>query len=182
MKTRIGRPQIDPATITGLIKLAAEIWTFFTQKSAGVDPGVEKAITAVEAEVGLTDDVMWAWNWFDHRYLDTLGKTFFDDDWSDKDYEAALDELRRTGTVEGYRSWTNYKNYAQKHFYWWQSEHYIKHIKGILGRIRYHLEKEINRLAESIGYEIKPWYQKYLPYGLMAGLGTALIIVLARRR
>ena len=182
MQTRIGRPQIDPATITGLIELAAEIWTFFGQKKCGVDPRVEKAITAVEAEAGLTEDVMWAWNWFDDRYMAELGDTYWDEDWSNKDYEAALDELGRTGKVEGFDPWKNYKSYAWKHFYWWEGEHYVKMIKGCLGRIKYHLEREIGRLAESIGYEIKPWYKKYLPYGVMAGLGIALILVLTSGR
>ena len=181
MVTKIGKP-IDPGTIATIISLVKAVWTFFGQQSAGVDPNVEKAISAVEAETGLTDDVMWAWNWFDNKYIDALGPTYFDDDWSDKDYEAALDELRRTGTVQGYDPWDSYVYYAQKHFYWWDSAHWTKMIKGTLGRIQYHLMKEVNRLAEEIGYEIQPWYIKYLPYGLMAGLGTALIIVLARRR
>lgn len=182
MITRIGRPQIDPATITALLSLAKAIWTLFGQNKFGVDPKVEQAISAVEAEVGLTEDVMWAWNWFDDRYVAELGETYWDDDWTDKDYEAALDELRRTGKVEGFDPWKSYKSYAQKHWYFWQMEHYKKLIGGCLGRLGYHLKKEINRLAAEIGYEIQPWYIKYLPYGLMAGLGTALIIVLARRK
>jgi len=182
MITRIGRPQIDPATITALLSLAKGIWTFFGQKKCGVDPRVEKAITAVEAEVGLTEDVMWAWNWFDDRYVAELGDTYWDEDWDNKRYEQALDELRRTGQVSGFSPWKNYQSYAWKHFYWWAGEHYVKMISGCLGRITYHLEKEINRLAATIGYEIKPWYKKYLPYGVMAGLGIALILVLTGGR
>lgn len=183
MVTRIARPSpIDPATITTLLKIAATIYSFIRQGKFGVDPAVETAISAVEAEAGLTDDVMWAWNWFDNRYIDTLGPTYWDEDWSDKDYEAALDELRRTGTVSGFSPWWSYKGYAQKHWYSWEMSHYKKLVEGCLGRLGYHLKKEIGRLAESIGYEIQPWYIKYLPYGLMAGLGTALIIALARRR
>ena len=174
-------PQITGAEIAGLLKLIAAAWTFFSQKSAGVDPRVEKAISGIQAKAGLTEDVMWAWNWFDHRYIDTLGKTFWDEDWTNEDYERALDELRRTGTVAGYDSWSSYKDYCWKHFFWGESAHYTKLVEGSLGRVVYHLEKEVKRLAEEIGYEIKPWYIKYLPYGLMAGLGTALIIVLARR-
>jgi len=173
---------ITGAEIAGLVKIIGAVWTFFQQKSAGIDPAVETAISTVEAEVGLTDDVMWAWSWFDERYKDTLGPNYWDDDWSDKDYEAALDELRRTGKVEGFDPWWCYTGYAQKHFYWWESSHYIKLVKGSLGRIQYHLMKEVKKLADEIGYELQPWYIKYLPYGLMAGLGTALIIVLARRR
>lgn len=172
---------IEPAEITALLKLAAAVWTFFSQKSAGVDPNVEKAISAVEAEAGLTEDVMRARSWFDERYKDQVGENYWDEDWSDKDYERALNELRLTGKVEGFDPWWCYTGYATKHFYWWESSHYMKLVKGCLGRIEYHLKKEISRLAEEIGYEIQPWYIKYLPYGLMAGLGTALIIVLARR-
>jgi len=183
MITRIGRPSpITPAEITALIGLAKAIWTFFGQKKCGVDPRVEKAITAVEAEAGLTDDVKWAWNWFDDRYVAELGDTYWDTDWTDKDYEAALDELRRTGKVEGFSPWKSYQSYAWKHFYWWSGEWYVKMIEGCLGRIFFHLEREIGRLAESIGYEIQPWYKKYLPYGLMAGLGIALILVLTGGR
>lgn len=44
--------------------------------------------------------------------------------------------------------------------------------------------KEAEAIAEDqgIAYELLPWYLKYLPYGLMAGLGVGLIIVLARRK
>ena len=198
MITRIGRPSpITGAEIKALIELAAAIWTFFGQKSAGVDPRVEKAISAVEAEVGLTRDVMWAWNWYDRRYWNPfickipeyidieytcLAPLFWDEDWSDERYEEALAEAEQTGKVEGYSSWSSYKSYAQKHFYWWDSAHWTKMIKGSLGRVKYHLDKEINRLAAEIGYEIKPWYIKYLPYGVMAGLGIALILVLTGGR
>ncbi|MBA7601593.1 hypothetical protein ES703_08670 [subsurface metagenome] len=44
------------------------------------------------------------------------------------------------------------------------------------------LKEEAEKAAEEIGYDIKPWYIKYLPYGLMAGLGIALIAVLASGR
>ena len=181
MVTKIGRP-IDPATIATIISLVKTIWTLFGQNKFGVDPKVEQAISVVEAEVGLTEDVMWAWNWFDDRYVAELGETYWSTGWTDKDYEAALDELRRTGEVEGVGIWKSYESYAQKHWYFWQMDHYKKMIEACLGRIQYHLMKEVKKLAEEIGYELQPWYIKYLPYGLMAGLGTALIIVLARRR
>jgi len=182
MITKIGRPSpITGAEIAGLVKLVAVIWTFFGQNKFGVDPRVEEAISAVEAETGLTEDVKWAWNWFDDRYVAELGETYWSTGWTDKDYEAALDELRQTGTVEGAGVWKSYKSYAQKHWYFWQMDHYKKMIEACLGRIKYHLTREVERLAAEIGYEIQPWYIKYLPYALMAGLSTALIIVLARR-
>lgn len=184
MITRIGHPSpITGAEIAALVKLVAGIWTFFTQKNAGVDPRVEKAISAVEAKAGLTYDVMWAYNWFDHRYVSELGETYWDEDWDNKRYEEALDELRRTGRVSGFDPWNCYQNYAWKHFYWWESEHYKKLIEGTLGRIGYHLEKEIARLAEEAGLEIpivgiEDWLKKNVLYLIMGGLGLALILVL----
>lgn len=44
------------------------------------------------------------------------------------------------------------------------------------------LKKEAETYLAEIGYELQPWYLKYLPYGLMAGLGIGLIIVLVKRR
>jgi len=59
-------------------------------------------------------------------------------------------------------------------------------LEQALGRIQYYLQEAITKYeAENpgdVGYELQPWYVKYLPYGIMAGLGTALIISLARKK
>ena len=59
----------------------------------------------------------------------------------------------------------------------WRLEKFQRAIVDLAKAIKAEAEK----YATDIGYEIQPWYIKYLPYGLMAVLGTALIIVLARR-
>lgn len=184
MTTRIGHPSpIDPVTITAILGLIKAGWDFFSKKKLGVDPGVEKAISAVEAEVGLSRDVMWAWNWFDHRYLAELGKTYWDEDWDNARYEKALDEVGRTGNVSGFDSWHSYSYYASHSMSFWEDiNHWVKMVKGSYGRIEYHLTEEMKRLAAEIGYDIKPWYKKYLPYGVMAGLAIALILVLTGGR
>lgn len=60
----------------------------------------------------------------------------------------------------------------------WRLEKFQRAIVDLAEAIKAEAEK----YAAEIGYEMKPWYIKYLPYALMAGLGTALIIVLARRK
>jgi len=121
---------------------------------------VENAIKSVERKVGLTDDIKWAYNCFDHRYEDELG-------W--------------------YDSWHSYCHYAGHTIKIWDDvSHWQECCQTTLEQIQYFLTQAIEKYQieypGELGYELQPWYIKYLPWGLMAGLGTALIIVLARRR
>jgi len=126
---------------------------------------VENAIKSVERKVGLTDDIKWAYNWFDHRYEHDpgFGPTIYDGEW---------------------HSYCHYAGHTIK--IWDDVSHWQECCQATLERIQYYITQAIEKYQiehpGETGYEFQPWYIKYLPYGLMAGLGTALIIVLARRR
>jgi len=68
----------------------------------------------------------------------------------------------------------------------WDKPKYLKLFQNAINNWAEAIKEEAVKVAESqgieLGYEVKPWWEKYLPYGLIVGLGTILIISLARRR
>ena len=120
---------------------------------------VAEAIKAVERRVGLTEDVKWAWAWFDRRYPELdLGD-----------------------------SWKGYCYYAGVTIKWWYDVgHWQDVCRRCLQEINHYLGEAIAKYEMEhpgdVGYEIQPWYLKYLPYGLMAGLSVGLIALLLTRR
>ena len=146
--------------VTGVIGLIKFLTTGYKLNQ---EAEVASAIKAVERKVELTHDVKWAWNWYDWRYKDELGKA--DEVWDGN----------------------NFRHYAaHKIMLWDDVSHYQDCLEKALGRISYYLEEAIRKYEiehpGEVGYEMQPWYLKYLPYGLMAGLSVALIAVLLTRR
>lgn len=124
---------------------------------------VRGAIKAVERKVGLTQDVKWAWNWYDFRYQNELG------------------------TDDGVWDGNNFCHYAGVTIKpWYDLAHWQDCLGKVLARIEYYLGEAITKYEiehpGGVGYEMQPWYLKYLPYGLMTGLSVALIAVLVTRR
>lgn len=60
----------------------------------------------------------------------------------------------------------------------WDKAHYLELFQGAIRAWGVAIKEEAKEAAKSIGYLIQPWYIKYLPYGLMAGLGVSLAAIL----
>lgn len=69
----------------------------------------------------------------------------------------------------------------QHHAAPWDKPYYLKKFQEAVRAWVIAVKDEAEKAAERIGYDVKPWYVKYLPYGIMAVEVTALIIVLVRR-
>lgn len=124
---------------------------------------VASAIKAVERKVGLTQDVKWAWNWYDWRYKDELGKA--DEVWDGRNFCYYAGTLIKA---------------------WYDLGHWQDCLRKALGRVEYYVGEAIRKYElehpGDVGYETQPWYLKYLPYGLMAGLSVGLIALLLTKR
>jgi len=113
--------------------------------------------------------------------LDWLG-WFSEADWPEK-LDEAQDMLRQLPGVdivrlEDLRAEAHKYYLKHHHALPWDKPHYLKLFQQAVRNWAVGLKEEAEKAAEAIGYEIKPWYIKYLPYGVMAGLGIALILVL----
>lgn len=129
------------------------IWDFLSGGKAGVDPKVLQAIQKVEAECGLTEDVKWAWAWYDRRYPKPLGN-----------------------------SWKGYCYYAsQWALFPWDVQHYTNCATHCLNQIQNYLQAALSKAAGRPIGGIMDFLKKYGAYLGMGGLGLALIVVLARR-
>jgi len=152
---------MDPVTI--IVSVVSLVKFLTSGQKLNQEAKVASAIKAVERKVGLTDDVKWAWKWYDWRYKDELGTA--DDVWDGNNF-------------------CHYAGVTIKP--WYDLGHWQDCLRKALGRVEYYLGEAIRKYEiehpGDVGYEMQPWYLKYLPYGLMTGLSVALIAVLLTRR
>ena len=129
------------------------IWDFLSGGKAGVDPKVLQAIQKVEAECGLTEDVEWAYAWYDRRYPLPLGN-----------------------------SWKGYVYYAsQWALFPWDKQHYVNCATHCLNQIQNYLQAALSKAAGRPIGGVMEWLKKYGSYVAMGGAGLALILILATR-
>lgn len=129
------------------------IWDFLSGGKAGVDPKVLQAIQKVETECGLTEDVKWAYAWYDRRYPLPLGN-----------------------------SWKGYVYYAsQWALFPWDKQHYVNCATHCLNQLQNYLQAALSKAAGRPIGGVMEWLKKYGSYVAMGGAGLALILVLATR-
>jgi len=129
------------------------IWDFLSGGKVGVDPKVLQAIQKVEAECGLTEDVKWAYAWYDRRYPLPLGN-----------------------------SWKGYVYYvSQWALFPWDKQHYVNCATHCLNQLQNYLQSALSKAAGRPIGGIMDFLKKYGPYLAMGGAGLALILVLATR-
>lgn len=148
---------MDPITIIkGIVSLIA---LFATGYKINKEGEVASAIRMVERKVGLTDDVKWAWAWFDRRYPELdLGD-----------------------------SWKGYCSYADHTIKWYDDvAHWQDVTQHCLDQIMYYLEEAMYKWQlehpGDVGYEpegILEFLKKNAKYLLLGGAALALIVVLA---
>lgn len=73
------------AAITTIGKVLAVVNFLSSGYKLGKEAEVAAAIQEVEDQVGLTEDIKWAWSWFDRRYYTDLG-----DEWKGYCYYAGV--------------------------------------------------------------------------------------------
>lgn len=133
--------------------ITGNIWDFLSGGKAGVDPKVLQAIQKVEAECGLTEDVKWAYAWYDKRYPLPLGNT-----------------------------WKGYVYYAsQWALFPWDKQHYINCATHCLNQLQNYLQSALSKAAGKPIGGIMDFLKKYGAYLAMGSAGLALILVLATR-
>jgi|GEM_PF-5669997 len=135
---------------------------------------VATIIQAVQDQVGLTEDVKWAWNWFDNRYIDELGPTYYDEDWTIAEYESYL------GTrPSGYSPWKPYVHYAGHSLQAWDDVGWWRDMcSDILMLIQYHLNKAVSAAPVAALPAFLDKLKKCAPYiGLGGGIFLAAILV-----
>ncbi|GAJ04631.1 unnamed protein product, partial [marine sediment metagenome] len=129
------------------------IWDFLSVGKVGVDPKVLQGIIKVETECGLTEDVKWAYAWYDKRYPLPLGNT-----------------------------WKGYCYYAsQWALFPWDVQHYANCCTHCLNQLQNYLQAALSKAAGRPIGDIMDWLKKYGAYVAMGGAGLALILVLATR-
>ncbi len=129
------------------------IWDFLSGGKAGVDPKVLQAIQKVETECGLTEDVKWAYAWYDRRYPLPLGN-----------------------------SWKGYVHYAsQWALFPWDKQHYVNCATHCLNQLQNYLQAALSKAAGRPIGGIMDFLKKYGVYLAMGGAGLAVILVLATR-
>ena len=109
-----------PVTIIGALeaigKILGLVALFKGPGKIGNEAEVAAVIQAVQDQVGLTEDVKWAWACYDRRYPELgLGNT-----------------------------WKSYCHYAGHHIQFWEDpSHWKKCAERMLERIQYHLNKAV---------------------------------------
>lgn len=167
---------ITIAGITGIIgtigKILGVVGLFQGPGKIDKEAEVAAVIQAVQDEVGLTIDIKYAWNWFDNRYIDELGPTYYDEDWSIAEYEGHL------GTrPSDYRPWKPYTHYAGHSLQIWDDIGWWKDMcSDILNLIQHHL----NKVAALAPVEALPAFldklKKYAPWIALGGVGVGFAI------
>lgn len=129
------------------------IWDFLSAGKVGVDPKVLQGIIKVETECGLTEDVKWAYAWYDRRYPLPLGNT-----------------------------WKGYVHYAsQSAIFPWDKQHYFNCATHCLNQLQSYLQSALSKVAGRPIGGIMDFLKKYGAYLAIGGTGLALILVLATR-
>lgn len=133
--------------------VTGNIWDFLSGGRAGIDPKVAQAIEKVQAECGLTEDLEWAWSWYDRRYPKPLGN-----------------------------SWKGYCYYAsQWALFPWDKQHYVNCATHCLNQLQNYLQAALSKAAGRPIGGIMDFLKKYGAYVAMGGAGLALVLVLATR-
>lgn len=133
--------------------ITGNIWDFLSGGKVGVDPKVLQAIQKVEAECGLTEDLKWAYAWYDRRYPLPLGN-----------------------------SWKGYVYYvSQWALFPWDKSHYVNCATHCLNQLQNYLQAALSKAAGRPVGGIMDFLKKYGSYLAMGGAGLALILVLATR-
>ncbi|NVM22988.1 MAG: hypothetical protein HWN68_14555 [Desulfobacterales bacterium] len=155
---------MDPITIISTVVSLIKLLT--GGQKLNHEAEVESAIRMVERKVGLTHDVKWAWNWYDWRYKDELGKA--DEVWDGN----------------------NFCNYAGYTINWWEDlAHFQDVLKKTTARIQFYLEEAMYKYQlehpDELGYEpegIIEFLKKNAKYLVLGGTALALIAVLVTPR
>lgn len=133
--------------------VTGNIWDFLSAGKVGVDPKVLQGIIKVETECGLTENLKWAYAWYDRRYPLPLGNT-----------------------------WKGYVHYAsQSAIFPWDKQHYFNCATHCLNQLQSYLQKALSEAAGRPIGGIMDFLKKYGTYLAMGGMGLALLIALIAR-
>jgi len=144
---------IPLAGITGIVgtigKILGVVELFKGPGKVGKEAEVATVIQAVQDQVGLTEDVKWAWAYYDRRYPELdLGN-----------------------------SWKGYCHYAGHHIQFWEDASHWKKCAGrMLERIQYHLNRAAALAPVEALPAFLDKLKRYAPWIALGGVGVGFAI------
>lgn len=143
-----------PVPLIGAIEAIGKVLTVVGFLTSGYklnrEAEVAAAIQTVEDQVGLTQDVKWAWNWYDWRYADELGEA--DEVWDGN----------------------NFRHYAGITIKpWYDLGHWQDCLRKSLRRIEHYLARAMATIPPA---GLPTFLEKLKKYGPYIALGGGVIL------